>query len=532
MTAPPNPAPWATIGALVEDAIARFPDLEAVVEGGERWTFRSLGDRIHEAARALIASGVAPGDRVSVWAPNIREWVVISLAIHSVGAVLVPINTRFKGGEAAYVLRKAKVRRVFTVTDFLDVDYVEVLRSEADLELDEIVVLRGPSHPGATSWEDFVRRGADVDDAERTARVAAVSGEDPCHILFTSGTTGAPKGAVLGHAAVCTAYSVYADNVGLRTGDRYLIVLPFFHSFGLNAGILVCLMAGATIVAEPVFDVESVLERIVEERITAFPGAPTVYQTLLAAPAATREKLTTLRLAVVSSAAIPVEMIRQMSSVLKIDTIITGYGLTEASGIVAMCRHGDDPEVIAQTAGRTVEGMTIRIADEAGNELPAEVAGEVLVRGYTVMQGYFDDPEQTAQTIDAEGWLHTGDIGMIRADGNLVITDRMKDMYIVGGFNTYPAEIENVMSTHPAIAAVAVVGVPDERLGEVGSAFVIPASGVAADPDEIMAWCRGRMANYKVPRHVHVVEDFPLNATGKVLKFKLRVQARDMLAPS
>ena len=517
-----------TIPAVVEQAAARFGEAEAFVDGDVRLSWIQLAAAVDVAARALIATGVQPGDRVAIWAHNTLEWAVAALGTHRAGGVVVPLNTRFKGTEAAYVLRTSGARMLFTVTDFLGTDYVALL-GEADRPstLEEIVVVRGPSAAGTTAWADFLARAADVTPDDSAKRAAAVEPGDTCDILFTSGTTGAPKGAMLAHEATVRAYTAWSDVIGLREGDRYLIVNPFFHAFGLKAGILASLLKGATIVPHPVFDVPSVMQRVAEERITMLPGPPAIYQTILDHPELDRFDLSSLRLAVTGAAVVPVEMIRRMRSELTFETIVTGYGLTEATGIATMCRHDDDPETIANTAGRAIPDVEVRIVDDGGQPVPTGEPGEVVVRGYNVMKGYFADPDGTATTIDAEGWLHTGDIGVLDSAGNLRITDRKKDMFIVGGFNAYPAEIEQMMSRHPAVGQVAVVGVPDHRLGEVGHAYVVPRAGAAVDPNEVIAWCREQMANYKVPRAVEVVDALPLNASGKVLKYELRARATD-----
>ncbi len=518
--------PWNTICELVDDAARRFPDLEALVDGDVRWTFPELRDRIRASARALMASGIEPGDRVAVWAPNIWEWVVAGLGVHLAGGVLVPVNTRFKGREADFILRKSGARILFTVTDFLDTDYVALLRdADGGHGLDEIVVLRGAVPEGTTGFARFLERADQVAEADGDARAGSVKGDDLCHIMFTSGTTGLPKGAMLVHSAICRGFKSWCDVIGLRAGDRYLIVNPYFHAFGLNSGILACLMTGATNIPHAVFDVPAVMARVPEERITMLPGPPAIYQTILNHPDLDSFDMSTLRLAVTGAAAIPVEMILQMRARLGFETIVTGYGLTEGSGIATMCRHDDDPETIANTSGRAIPDVEVQITDDDGNEVPRGEPGEIVVRGYNVMLGYLDDPEQTAETIDADGWLHTGDIGVMDDRGNIDITDRKKDMFIVGGFNAYPAEIENIMLAHPQIGQVAVIGMPDDRLGEVAVATVVPAPG--ADPAEadIIAWCRDQMANYKVPRRVRFTDALPLNASGKVLKYVLREQA-------
>ncbi len=533
--------PWTTIPQLVDSAAAQFDDTEALVDGDLRLTYSDLAERIHEASRALMARGIGPGDRVAIWAPNIWEWVVAALGVHCAGAVLVPVNTRFKGREAAYVLDRAQVRLLFTVSGFLDTDYVKMLAEAGGGQtIEEIVVLRsspsagspsggppgetGASPPGPVSFAEFLAGAASVDDADRAARSAQVTGDDLAHILFTSGTTGAPKGAMLEHRQVCRAYLDFTEVIGLQYGDRYLVSNPFFHSFGLQAGILCCLMKGSTIIPLIVFDPEAVSELIERERVTAYPGPPSVFLTLIDHPARQHHDLSSLRLVILGAAAIPVELIRRIRDELGLESVVTGYGITESTGIVAMCRYDDDPEIIATTSGRAIPGVAMKIVDDAGTELPSGEQGEILVQGHTIMRGYLDDPEQTAEVIDPDGWFRTGDIGYLTEGGNVVLTDRKKDMFIVGGFNAYPAEIENLMSSHPSVGQVAVIGVPDERLGEVGLAFVIRRPGTEATEAEIVAWCRDQMANYKAPRHVRFVDSLPLNASGKVLKYELREQ--------
>jgi acyl-CoA synthetase (AMP-forming)/AMP-acid ligase II len=516
----------ATIPAAIDRAVRRFGDLEGLVDGATRLTFAELAARSDEVAAALIATGIAPGDRVAVWAPNCGEWAIAAMGVHRCGAAVVPLNTRFKGAEAAYILERSEARLLFTVTDFLDTDYVALLQAaDVPATLEHIVVLRGATPVGTVAWVDVLARGEDVDRSTVTARAAAVESDDISDMLFTSGTTGKPKGAVLRHGASVRAYDSWASVVGLREGDRYLIINPFFHAFGLKAGILACLLKGSTIIPHAVFDVPSVMQRVVEERVSMLPGPPAIYQTILDHPDLARFDMSSLRLAVTGAAAVPVEMIRRMRSELAFETIVTGYGLTEMTGIATMCRHTDDPETIANTCGRPIPGVELRIVDSAGTDLGPGEQGEILLRGYNVMAGYFHDPEATAETIDAAGWLKTGDVGVVDEHDNLRITDRTKDMFIVGGFNAYPAEIEAMLAAHPAVSQAAVVGVPDHRLGEVGVAFLVPRAAMTIDPDEVIAWSRERMANYKVPRRVVVVDALPLNASNKVLKYVLREQA-------
>jgi HIP---CoA ligase len=497
---------WGSVPGLVRSAAERFGDREAIVDGDTRLSFAQLADAGRQAAEALVASGIDKGDRVSIWAPNIAEWVIALLGIHGAGAVMVPLNTRFKGGEAAYILEKSAARLVFTVQGFLGADYVAMLR-DAGVDL-PVVVLRGEAPDGTTSWAEFLAR-ADG------AALPAVGADDLSDVMFTSGTTGKPKGVMTTHAQTLRTFETWSGLLGLREGDRYLIVNPFFHTFGYKAGIISCLMRGATIVPHAVFDPATVLARIPEERISVLPGPPALFQTILNSPDLPSADVSSLRLAATGAAVIPVELVERMHKELGFETVITAYGLTECCGVATMCREDDDPVTIATTSGRAIPDVEVRIAED----------GEIVVRGYNVMQGYWEDPEQTAEAIDGEGWLHTGDIGVMDERGNIVITDRKKDMFIVGGFNAYPAEIENVMLGEGSLAQVAVVGAPDDRLGEVGVAFVVPKTGATVDPDALVAWCRDQMANYKVPRRVIVVDALPLNASGKVLKYELRAQA-------
>ena len=521
-----------TIPGVVARAAEQYASLEALVDERERLTFAQLEEQTETVARALIASGIQSGDRVAIWAPNTTEWVLAALGVYAAGAVIVPLNTRFKGSEAAYILDRAGAKVLFTVTDFLDSNYVELLRSaEPVASLEQIVVLRGSPDDGTVDWTTFLARGDEVRASEVTARSDALTGDTLSDILFTSGTTGRPKGAMLTHGASVQAYDAWSTVVGLRPGDRYLVVNPFFHSFGLKAGILASLIKGATIVPHAVFNVDTVMQRVAEESISMLPGPPTVYQSILDHPRASEFDLSSLRLAVTGAAPVSVELVRRMREELKFETVVTGYGLTEATGIATMCRHDDDPETISKTAGRAIPGTEVHVVDDDGNALPAGEAGEVVIRGYNVMQGFVDDPEGTAEASDAGGWLHTGDVGVLDERGNLRITDRKKDMFIIGGFNAYPAEIENMLSDHPAVSQVAIVGVPDERMGEVGYAFIVTRPGQHIDADELTSWCRERMANFKVPRHVQVIDAMPLNASGKVLKYELRERATAAITP-
>jgi acyl-CoA synthetase (AMP-forming)/AMP-acid ligase II len=359
-------------------------------------------------------------------------------------------------------------------------------------------------------------------------RAAALGPEDRSDILFTSGTTGAPKGVVMTHGRTLAVATDWVAMTGLAAGDVYLMVNPYFHMFGLKAGILASVAAGATMLPEPVFDADRALARVAAERVTVLPGAPTLYQSVLDHPARAARDLSSLRVAVTGAADIPVELIRRIQDELPFSTVVAGYGLTEA-GTATATGKGDDAEAVATTVGRARPGFELRIAGGGGTTAAAGEAGEVMLRGPSVMAGYLDDAAETAKVLSADGWLRTGDLGTVDEAGRLRIVGRVKDMFIVGGFNAYPAEIENALLRHPAIRQAAVIGIPDQRLGEVGMAFVV---GDDLSGDEVIAWSRDQMANYKVPRVVEVVDQLPLNATGKVVKDALRERARAGRAPS
>ncbi len=520
---------YPTIPKMVEIVSSQHGDVAAIEDIDERVTisYSELGPAVLQSARAFIASGIVAGDRVAVWAPNIWEWPIAALGAQAAGAILVPLNTRFKGAEAHFVLRRSGAKALITVNGFLDTDYVAMLdRAVAELgELTELatrVVARGTVADETISWDDFIARADSVSEADAIARRDAIQPSDVSDMLFTSGTTGNPKGVRTTHSQNLRAFRTWSSVIGLQAGDRYLVVNPFFHAFGYKAGILSALMCGSTLLPHAVFDAAAVLERIPRDRISMLPGPPALFQTILARNDLDSFDLSSLRLSVTGAAAIPVTLIEQMWDRLGFDNVVTGYGLTEATGIATMCRFDDDAETIATTSGRAIDGVEVLVVDDDNNEVPRGEPGEIVVRGYNVMVGYFDDEAETAATIDGEGWLHTGDIGTMDERGYIKITDRKKDMFIVGGFNAYPAEIENHMARHPAIAQCAVIGVPDERLGEVGHAFVILRAGETATADEIVAWCRAEMANYKAPRTVDVVAELPLTASGKVLKYELR----------
>ena len=512
-----------TIAQLFANAAREYADKPAIEDGGQIISYRQLDQLRQQAARALLALEVQVADRVAVWAPNLWEWIVAAGALQSVGATLVPLNTRMKGSEAGHILRESGTCVLFCISRFLDTDYPAMLVGEALPALREVISLRPVDQPqSGLAWEAFMALAERVPDALLHAREQHVGPQTLSDLLFTSGTSGKPKGVMTAHGQNLQVVRDWSEIVGLRRGDRYLIVNPFFHSFGYKAGWLAALMRGCTIVPQQVFEVQAVLDCVQRERINILPGPPTLYQSLLAHPQRLDYDLSSLRIAVTGAAAVPVEMIGRMREELGFATIVTAYGLTEACGFASICRPGDSAERVASTSGRAMPGVQIRCVNSSGASVPANVPGEVLIRGYNLMRGYLNDPQASLEAVDAEGWLHTGDIGVLDEHGYLRITDRLKDMFITGGFNVYPAEIEQTLLQYPGVAQAAVIGIADERLGEVAMAFLPAVPGQVIDVAKFTTWCREQMANYKVPRRVQVVEALPLNATGKVAKQVLR----------
>jgi len=507
-----------TVPAAVARAAREFGDAEAVAEPGGaqgfRLSYRELDERVTAVTGALIDAGVGPGDRVAIWAPNGPEWLLAALGTLGAGAALVPVSTRFTGPEALDVIGRSGARALFVAEAFLGVDRLGALLAAASGEggegagLDRLgLVVRVPQE-----WDAFLRAGS---LAEARERAGAVRPGDVSDIMFTSGTTGRSKGAMTSHERSLGVARAWAECARLGPGDRYLVVNPFFHTFGFKAGILACLVSGAALVPQAVFDAGEAMQLAEAERITVLPGAPTLYRSLLDAPARADHDLSSLRLAVTGAATVPVALVEQMRLELTFDTVLTAYGLTEAV-VATMCRPGDDPVTVARSCGRAAAGFEVRIA---------QPSGEVLLRGPNVMLGYLDDPVATAEAVDADGWLHTGDIGRLDEHGYLSITDRLKDMYICGGFNVYPAEVEQALARLDGVAESAVIGVPDPRLGEIGRAFVVPRPGRELRTEDVLTFCRERLAGYKVPRQVEFRAELPRNASGKVLKTSLRKES-------
>ncbi|MER6957171.1 FadD3 family acyl-CoA ligase [Streptomyces sp. NPDC000618] len=542
----PHDQEFQSIPNVIRIAARRFGDASALVHRDEdshedshedrvelRLSFVELEELMLRSVRSAVALGIGPGDRVGLCAPNSAEWIVAALGIQGAGGVVVPLNTRFKAGEISYILRKSGAKALFAAASFLGTDHIAELRAaDPDLAaLNRTVSVLGPRGSADLAWGEFLGLGDGLDASAAHAAIDRLTPDDVCDVMFTSGTTGHPKGVILTHGQSLRAYGWMSEEYAFRASDTFLVVPPFFHCFGYKAGWLASFMHGVTVVPMPVFDAGRALEIIERERVSILLGPPTVFHDLLHHPERPTRDLSSLRVSMTGGTTIPESLIRAMKKELSFDIVLSAYGLTESTALVTSTRLDDTEETVARTTGRPIPDVEIRIAEDGaeggaggGEEGGAAGVGEILVRGYNVTNGYWDDPEATAEAIDAEGWLHTGDVGHLDEAGNLAIVDRKKELYIVGGFNAYPAEIEKLLLGYAPIAQVAVIGVPDERLGEVGCAFVVPHPGVEVTEAAVIAWAREHMANFKVPRHVRFTDRLPRNASQKVLKHELRAR--------
>ncbi len=519
-----------SIPAMAQRSAERWGKATAIVDGAARLTFTDVADEMLRVACGLVAAGVEPGDRVAVWAPNSASFVTAALGIQAAGAWLVPLNTRLRGEEAAYILGKVGARALFTVDGFLGADYEGMLRAAdpASPALATVVRLPAPGERTHAGWEEFLDRGAAIPAAAVQARIDAIGPDDVCDVMFTSGTTGLPKGVLLRHGASLWGFGVYNDSYGLTEGSRHLVMTPFFHCFGYKAGWMIGLANGATTYPLAVFDPVDAMRTIAAEGITHMPGPPTMFTAMLDHPDRERYDLSTLDTSLISAATVPPALLERVRVELGIGHLVAGYGLTEAHAMVSVSQPGDRLELVSTTSGRVLDILDVRLVDDEGNDVAPGEEGELLLRGPMVMTGYYDDEAATAEAI-VDGWLHTGDVARLSPDRYLTITDRKKDIYIMGGFNVAPAEVERVLLELDGIGQVAVVGEPDAHFGEVGVAFVVRSPeppGALIGEDDVIAHAREHLANYKVPRRVVFLDEFPLNATGKVLKHELRAQLR------
>jgi fatty-acyl-CoA synthase len=529
-----------TLGSILDRIGEKYPKQEAMVCGTERVTYDTMMDKVNSIANAMLKMGIKKGDKVAIWISNIPEWVYIHFACVKIGAPVIPINTRYKVHELEYILRQSDSTTLFMMDKFLKIDFIPMI-NEVCPELKEcvpgelkceklpllkrIVVVGEQSYPGMIDYKDVVESGKDyAASTELKKAQEAVEPEDVYIIPFTSGTTGFPKGVVTTHSQYVRVVSSLSDRFQVNENDRILVVSPFYHNMGNMTGMTLGASNGACILPMEAFDPGEALRLIDEEKVTNFTGSPTMYIMMLDHPDFPNRDTSVIKSTVIGGADVSPDLVRTIIAKMGIKDLISGYGMTENTGISTNTRRGDPPELVANTCGKLIfEDCELKIFDpDTSKEVPTGKQGEIRTRGWFVMQEYYKQPEETAEAFDSNGWFHTGDLATMDENGYLKITGRLKDMFITGGVNAYPAEIESFLMTHPKIAMVAVAGVPDRRMGEVAMAFVRLKEGETATAEEIIEFAREKMANYKAPKYVRFVDDFPMTATGKIQKFILK----------
>ncbi|MGW1837795.1 AMP-binding protein [Streptomyces sp. NPDC002067] len=512
-----------TIGADLTRTVARHGDREALVDvgSGRRWTYTELEYAVDEVALGLLAHGIGNGDRVGIWSPNCPEWVLLQYATARVGAVLVNVNPAYRTHELGYVLRQSGTRLLVAATGHRSSDY----RAMAAEVRGDCPALETVVHIGDPGWGELLASGAAVSRERLAARVAEVAAGDPVNIQYTSGTTGFPKGATLSHRNILNNGYWVGETVGYTEHDRICLPVPFYHCFGMVMGNLAATSHGACVVIPaPSFEAEATLRAVQDERCTSLYGVPTMFIAELEHPGFATYDLSSLRTGIMAGSPCPEEIMKRVVAEMHMAEVSICYGMTETSPVSTQTRRDDDLAHRTATAGRVLPHIEVKIVDPAtGATVPRGATGELCTRGYSVMLGYWAEPERTAEVIDAERWMHTGDLAVMNDDGYVRIVGRIKDMIIRGGENVYPREIEEFLHGHPKISDVQVVGVPDAKYGESVAACVILRDG--ADPltlDELTAYCRTRLAHFKIPQRLELVEDFPMTVSGKVRKVELR----------
>jgi fatty-acyl-CoA synthase len=509
-----------TIGANLERTVALHGDREALVvrHQGVRWTYAQLNEQVDRIARSLVAYGLQPGDRMGIWAPNCAEWVMVQYGSAKAGVILVNINPAYRSSELEYLINHSGLRLLVAARAFKSSDYEAMVEQVAPRceTLERTVFLDTPD------WEELLAAGDAADELP-----AGLQFDDPINIQYTSGTTGFPKGATLSHHNILNNAFFVAEACAYTQEDRVCIPVPFYHCFGMVMGNLGCTTHGACMVVPgPSFEPRATLETVEEERCTSLYGVPTMFIAELDDPELASLDLSSLRTGIMAGAPCPVKVMRQVIERMNMKQVTICYGMTETSPVSTQTAGDDDVERRTETVGRVHPHVEVKVVDpRTGECVPTGMPGELCTRGYSVMLGYWNEPEKTAEAIDQAGWMHTGDLATMDADGYVRIVGRSKDMIIRGGENVYPREIEEFLYTHSDIVDVQVVGLPDERFGEEVAAFVITREGAQLDADDVRGFCSGKIAHYKVPRYVIAVDDFPLTVTGKVQKFKLRDQA-------
>jgi fatty-acyl-CoA synthase len=519
-----------TIGDNLARTVLRVPDADALVDvpSGRRWTYAELDADVTALALGLLAGGIQVGDRVGIWSPNCPEWTLLQYATAKVGALLVNVNPAYRSHELAYVLEQSGMRMLVSAVAHRSSDYRAMIEEVAPQcqDLREVVYI------GQASWQELIAAGSAASTGQLAARMATLSPDDAINIQYTSGTTGFPKGATLSHHNILNNGFFVGELVGYTEADRICLPVPFYHCFGMVMGSLAAVSHGAcAVIPSPSFDPAATLKAVEQERCTSLYGVPTMFIAELGLPGFASYDLTSLRTGIMAGSPCPVEVMKRVVDEMHMSQVAISYGMTETSPVSTMTRMDDDLARRTGTVGRVMPHLEVKVVDAlTGHTVGRGEPGELCTRGYSVMLGYWEQPDKTAEAIDAADWMHTGDLATMDDQGYLSIVGRIKDMVIRGGENVYPREIEEFLYTHPDIADVQVIGVPDPKYGEELMAWVVMRPGVAPlTAAGLRAFCEGRLAHYKVPRYVHVVDGFPMTVTGKIRKMEMRADAVKIL---
>ncbi|MEA3319275.1 MAG: AMP-binding protein [Bacillota bacterium] len=536
-----------TIGNLLDETVARYPDKEAVVyvETGLRYSYKEFQQICNQVAKGLMSLGIQKGDNIAVWASNKPEWLITQYASAKIGAVLVTVNTSYQSKELEYLLRQSESTTLLLMDNFKGVSYLDMLQdlcpelancAPGDLisnrlpKLKNVIFMGSESHPGMFQWDDLLRNSMSISDEELLTRQNSTNYDEVINMQYTSGTTGFPKGVMLTHSNIINNAIIVAECQKLTAEDRICIPVPFFHCFGCVMGTLAAVATGATMVPIVMFDPLLVLKAVEQEKCTALYGVPTMFIAELNHPEFNNYNLSSLRTGIMAGSPCPTEIMKRVVNDMGAKEITIAYGQTEASPVITQTRPHDSIERRVSTVGSALNNVEVKIIDPAtGENVPYGVQGELCTRGYLVMKGYYKMEDQTKDTIDKDGWLHTGDLATIDEDGYVVITGRLKDMIIRGGENIYPREIEEFLYSHPKIFDVQIVGVPDEKFGEQVAAFIKVKPGESLNSKEVKDYCTGKISKYKIPYYVEIVDEYPMTASGKIQKFKLREHAVNTL---
>jgi fatty-acyl-CoA synthase len=538
-----------TVGDLLEEKARIQPDIEAVVyaDRGLRWSYHEFNQLCRKAAKGLMNLGIKKGDHIAIWASNTPEWLVSQFSTGKMGAVLVTVNTNYRTSELEYLLKQSDSQTIILMEEYRGASYIDMLyeicpelKSSKPGELNSaklpflknVIVLGENSYPGTYSWQDIMESGKEVEDKELDERLSNLSPHDVINMQYTSGTTGFPKGVMLTHSNIVNNGYNIAGCMRLSNEDRLCIPVPFFHCFGCVLGVLACVSVGATMVPLQEFDPRQVLKTVQDEKCTALHGVPTMFISELNLPDFDQYDLSHLRTGIMAGSNCPIEVMKGVMDKMGADEITIAYGQTESSPVITQTRTHDPIELKVETVGKSLPNVEVKIVEPGSNrEVPNGVQGELCTRGYHVMKGYYKNEEATRLAIEEKGWLHTGDLAIMDEHGYCRITGRLKDMIIRGGENIYPREIEEFLYSHPKVLDVQVIGIPDEVYGEEVMAWIILKEGQRATPEEIREYCTGKISRHKIPRYIEFTDSYPMTASGKIQKFRLREQAKQTASP-